>query len=88
MNLSKLLADTCGGMDESNVQVHAPRDSIKLNKRQMMVDEHNRSTKGKHKFQTPQTSDDPVLCTICGATSPDGWRRFQSIARKSCPLAR
>ena len=87
VNLSKLMADTCGGKDESHGLVHAPRDSVKLTRRQALVREHNSNPHNRHLIQIPEQCDDPVLCTQCGASDPDGWRRFQRFAKKICPVA-
>lgn len=85
-NLSKFVKDWCGGSHDPATQNHFPRQSILLAKRQQLVREHNNHRTPHHLIIIPSTTSDPVACSICNATDPDGWRRFARFAKATCTL--
>ena len=91
--LSVFMKDHCGGQADRNHPkvAGAARASVQLQQRQEWVRQHNSRltvNDSKHVFKEPCALDDDLVCSLCNATHPEGWRRFGLLAKRTCCASR
>ena len=91
VNLGKFIVESCAGF-------HAPRENIRaknaprqisiLNKRKLLIQQHNATRKAdQHLLQDITVEQEQLSCVLCKAISQEGWRRFTKFCRQVCTNA-
>ena len=90
ISLSKFLRESCGGSVDKDALPSNPRvarDSVRLQKRAKLVNDHNLNRGDKHRLCVPTRISDVPKCADCGAEHVHGWRRFGKLIKQVCPMS-
>ena len=91
ISLSKFLRESCGGSLDKDALPSNPRvarDSVRLQKRVKLVNDHNLNCGDKHRLCVPTHVSEEPQCADCGAVHVHGWRRFGHLIKQICPMSR
>ena len=89
-NLSRLLADSCGGdFDQEQALPGRQRVSVKLAQRVKIAQEHNATRTVQHELVLPTDVNEIPCCNLCGRRQQwEGWKRIRKFLRETCSHTR